>query len=170
MIVLLTGPPAAGKNTVAASLARRLDRIAVIDDDVVRGMVVQPHHAPWEGSEGHAQQVLGVRNACTLAREFVANGYDVLVLDVVTERTAALYRRELDLAIVRLLPDRGETDARSETRSEGLLPEERRMLYGQQQAFRGADLTIDNTILSPDTVADELRQLLVSDNPGGADG
>lgn len=74
MVLILTGPPAAGKNSTASIFAKELSRCAVIDVDVVRWMVVQPHKAPWDGDEGKAQQKLGVQNACALARNFIDAG------------------------------------------------------------------------------------------------
>lgn len=63
MILLLTGPPVAGKSTLGPLIAKRLERCAVIDVDRVRAMVVQPHIAPWLGEEGMTQLRLGARNA-----------------------------------------------------------------------------------------------------------
>jgi DNA polymerase III delta prime subunit len=82
---ILTGLPGVGKNTVASALARCRQRCAIVDVDLVRWMVVQPHHAPWEGSEGEAQQLLGVTNACMLARNFDAADYDVVLLMALLE-------------------------------------------------------------------------------------
>lgn len=56
MILILTGPPAAGKSTLGPLIAKQRRRCAVIDVDWVRAMLVQPHIAPWLGEEGMAQQ------------------------------------------------------------------------------------------------------------------
>lgn len=90
--LLLTGPPGAGKNTVAEVLARKRKLCAVIDVDIVRCMVLQPQHAPWDGEEGRRQVALGVRNTCMLANSFRAEGCDVVILDVIDDETFALYQ------------------------------------------------------------------------------
>ena len=55
-------------------------------------MYVQPHKAPWDGEEGKSQQILGVENACLLAKNFIKNKIDVVILDVITDETANLYK------------------------------------------------------------------------------
>src|SRR5262245_40892720 len=95
-ILILTGPPASGKNSVARIVARGRNRCAIIDIDQVRWMLVQPHHAPWEGEEGKHQCRLGVQNSCMLAKSFAAEGCDVLLLDFVWDYTVGIYRTELE--------------------------------------------------------------------------
>ena len=108
-IVILTGPAASGKNTVASILAKKRERCAVIDVDLVRWMYQQPHRAPWDGEEGKAQQGLGVENSIELAKNFVRNNIDVILLDVVIDETAKLYRERLPEAkIIFLMPSRSE--------------------------------------------------------------
>lgn len=81
-ILLLTGPLASGKTTVAAALASRdVDPLAVIELDTLRRMVVRPHFAPWDGEKGRRQQFLGIRNDCALARTFDQAEFDVLLVD-----------------------------------------------------------------------------------------
>jgi tRNA A37 N6-isopentenylltransferase MiaA len=48
-MLIITGPTAAGKNTVALLLAKRRERCAVVDFDLVRWMFVRPHRPPWAG-------------------------------------------------------------------------------------------------------------------------
>lgn len=162
-ICILTGPPAAGKNTIAGVFAKRQDACAVIDVDIVRWMALQPHKAPWEGAEGARQQELGVRNTCMLARSFIATNFSVVILDVVCERTSAIYRVELrDYRphIILLLPSFEEITHRAKTRPPRLQQAEIAMLYGQQQAFRDYDHQIDNTNLSAADVAERLEELM----------
>ena len=82
-MLLLSGPTAAGKNTVAQQIARQRERCAIVDFDAVRAMFVHPHLAPWDGEAGAAQLLLGVEQVCGLAHGFARAGWDVIVLDVV---------------------------------------------------------------------------------------
>jgi adenylylsulfate kinase-like enzyme len=162
-VLLLTGPSGAGKNTVAEALAPQLGRCAVIDVDLVRWMVRQPHRAPWEGEDGRAQHLLGARNASMLARSFLDAGYDVLVLDSLTDEVAALYRAELSergLTIVLLLPTFEEVKRRNRVRGPRLKDEEVAMLYDQHARLSSYDKRIDSTSLSADDVATLLRDRL----------
>src|SRR5215813_13916030 len=107
-MIVLTGPAAAGKNTIGHLYATQFcERGAVIDGDLVRWMLRKPHIAPWEGTEGLAQHRLGVRHACMLAKSFADEGFDVIALDVVWSDLGQLYRQELardTCRIVRLMP------------------------------------------------------------------
>src|SRR5258708_34186174 len=95
-ITILTGPRGGGKNTIAHVYARQFcERCAVIDGDLIRGMLRQPHFAPWNGSQGLDQHRLGVVHACMLAKSFLAEGYEVVLLDVVWDDLGQLYRQEL---------------------------------------------------------------------------
>jgi predicted kinase len=98
--LVLTGGPAVGKSVTARALAEGRPRCAFIDVDDVRQLVVSGAAAPWEGKEGREQQRLGVKNACTLARNFLAMGIEVVVADVLTPETCDLYRRELPGCLV----------------------------------------------------------------------
>ena len=159
MILILTGPPAAGKTTIGPLLAQQLERCAVVDVDQVRAMVVQPHIAPWRGAAGMAQLRLGAHNACILARNFVSAGFAVVLLDVLTDATAQLYRTELaDLEhrIVLLLPTLQTVIQRNQARGQWLTDAEVELLYRWQQTLTVYDDKVDNTHLSAAVLAAEL--------------
>lgn len=98
--LLLTGPPAAGKSTTARALAARLPLAAVLDVDDIRQLVVSGHAAPWDGPAGAEQQRIGVENTCDLARRFSGAGIPVVIADVVSPATAALYRSCLTAVMI----------------------------------------------------------------------
>jgi guanylate kinase len=158
-ILILTGPPASGKNTIAALVARRRSRCAVIDVDIVRWMVLQSYKAPWDGKEGKAQQKLGVQNACLLAKNFSRAGYDVIILDVLTDETAQRYQAELSeftLKIVLLLPTLEEIKSRNADRGKRITDVEVEMLYNWQRQLSVYDAQIDNSDLTAAETADQL--------------
>lgn len=164
--LLLTGPPSAGKTTIASALAERIaEPLAIIEVDILRHMIVGPHAAPWDDEEGHRQQLLGVRNACVIAQNFDATGFHVLIVDSITDETAARYREELVLTVVRLLPNWEQTMIRSQNRDQPLRFRERELLYEQQQQLEIADITIDNSALAPNIVAERLQRLLSNTSP-----
>ena len=80
--------------------------------------------------QGGEQQRLGVRNACSLARNFVAMGIEVVVADVLTPETCGLYRRELPgCLIVHMTIDFPEALRRAASRKVWLTDDEFRMLH-----------------------------------------
>jgi predicted ATPase len=167
-VLILTGPSGAGKNTIAVDLARKLDRCVVIDVDLVRWMVVRPHIAPWDGEEGRLMLQLGARNACLLANSFLDAGFDVVILDVLLEETAQIYRAELrvrNLPIVLLLPTFAEIRKRTHQRGPRLKEEEVELLYLWQCNFNAYSLKIDNTNLPAEEVAERLTSIVQRASP-----
>jgi hypothetical protein len=162
-MLILSGPTAAGKNTVGTLLARQRERCAVVNFDLVRAMFVQPHNPPWADYEGKRQQLLGVRQVCKLAESFAEAGWEVVILDVLSEETAKLYRHLLqsfELKIVQLLPQFSELNRRFCERGACLTDEELAMVYEKQCRYRNYDLRIDNTNETPEKVAEMLSLLL----------
>jgi hypothetical protein len=158
-ILILTGPPASGKNSVAPLIARQRARCAIIDVDQVRWMLVQPHAAPWEGEEGIRQCRLGVENACQLATRFAEEGCDVILLDFIWEYTIGIYRQQLarySPIVVQLMPTLTETLRRNHMR--GWLPaHEVEMLYAQMESFENYDEKINNSEMT----VEELTEFLI---------
>jgi predicted kinase len=116
--LVLTGGPAVGKSTTARLLALATTRAAAVDIDDVRQLIVSGGAAPWQGSEGLAQQRLGVENACSLARKLLAAGFDVILADILTPVTLVLYRQRLSgCLIVRLHVSDQEARRRAATRT-----------------------------------------------------
>lgn len=159
-IVIFTGPPGAGKNSVALLLAQKLERCAFVNVDVVRRMLIKPPVASWESSDSERQRRLGVRNASALTLNFVKDGADVLITDVLTPETARIYKHSLseyETHIILLLPSFDEVQRRNE-QSERLSEVELVQIYRLQSHFVEYTEKFDNTTTS----ADELAQTLYS--------
>jgi predicted kinase len=133
--LVLTGGPAVGKSVTGRRLAEGRPRAAFVDVDDIRQLVVAGAEAPWLGPEGDAQAALGAENACGLARRFLANGYDVVIADVLTPTTAEIYRREMPTCrIVHLVVDIDEARRRAATRRIWLTDEEFELLHRRDSA------------------------------------
>lgn len=169
-ILILTGPPGAGKSSVAQALADRYDRVAHIDVDTLRGFItptgyIAPDKPGWE-----RQRALATRNACTLAQNFMAERFAVIIDDVVTSRA------ELDLYIegltpvgvpvhfVRLLPSREACQTRNRERRTGRMGAGRiEVVYDQfEAAGEMPGSVIDSSSLSIEATADRLQALTTS--------
>lgn len=162
MILIITGPPAAGKSTVGPIIAGQLERCAVIDVDLVRAMIVQPHVSPWLSEEGLSQLRLGAENASALARNFVNAGFDVVILDVLTDETAQTYRQKLrnvEHMIVLLIPSVEESLRRNQERGQFLTDDEVRILYDWEAMLLEIDVRIDNTYMPVEKLAKQLSLL-----------
>jgi chloramphenicol 3-O-phosphotransferase len=125
-------------------------------------MLVQPHAAPWEGTEGQHQCALGVENACALALRFAADSCDLIILDFLWEYTVEIYRTRLAALqpmIVQLLPSLPELLRRNKARG-WLPPHEVEMLYAVATARHDYDHRIDNTHMPLDELSQQLLALM----------
>ncbi|MEP6986231.1 MAG: hypothetical protein ABI970_11570 [Chloroflexota bacterium] len=157
LITILTGPSAAGKNTVGYTYARQFsEQCAVIDGDQVRGMYTQPHIAPWHGDDGLRQHQIGVRHDALLARSFNSLGLEVVILDVLWADLSTIYRSELTglpIRIVRLLPTLEECLRRHHQRPPSISDDEVKWTYDHTAALTDYDRSLDTTNLSAEQVA-----------------
>lgn len=161
--LLLCGPPAVGKSVTGRVLALSRPRCALIDVDDVRQLVLSGAAAPWEGEEGRRQQSLGVLNACAIAGNFIEAAVEVIVVDVATPDTMALYREHLpECVVVRLTVSLTEALRRAAGRRVWLTNEEFRLLHEADAAHPPqADHTLDVGALDPAAQADAVERVWV---------
>ena len=162
-MIILTGPTASGKNTIAGFIAAKREQCAVVDFDLVRKMFAHPHKTPWDGEEGGNQQRLGVAMVCSLAKQFSENGWEVIILDVVDNNTIDTYKDLLNdykPRIIQLLPSYEVAKERFDKRGPVLTEEELKNVYKEQAEFTSYDDKIDNSFLSPVDVAEEIIKLM----------
>lgn len=102
-------------------------------------------------------------NGCALARNFLDGDIDVVIVDVLTDSTAELYRALLpDVLILKLEVGLREAEKRAETRPVYLTPEEFRSLHHQQRDFTGSDIRLDVTRLSAQDAAAHVKDIWLS--------
>ena len=109
-LILITGPMAAGKSTVAQLVAERLMPAVHLRGDVFRRMIVSGRidMSPEAPPEALAQLRLRYRMTRDAARTYHENGFSVVVQDTIVgpilREVIALYR-DLPLIVVVLCPD-----------------------------------------------------------------
>ena len=169
-ILILTGPPGAGKSTVAQALAERYDRVAHIEVDVLRHFITPTGFAkPGQPERAH-QASLGIRNACSLACNFIAERFAVIIDDVVIDKEDLdLYLEGLQAAavpvhFVRLMPRLEVCQKRNRGRNDGRMPAERVETVHREFVTCGefAGVTIDSSEMNAYETADRLQALTTS--------
>jgi predicted kinase len=120
-VLLLTGPPGAGKSTVAEIVAERFERSVHVEADRFYGFVVGGYVDPWERG-AHDQNVIAVEIACDTAARYAEAGY-VTILDGIfipgwffEPAIDRLHDRSLDVAAAILRPSVAITIARARPR------------------------------------------------------
>ncbi len=82
LLIVVTGPPGAGKSTVARALASEFDRSALVEGDVFFAFIARGAVAPWL-SAAQAQNEIVTRAAAAAAGGYAAGGYDTVYDGVV---------------------------------------------------------------------------------------
>lgn len=164
-LVILSGPPHAGKSATAEALCVRYDRMLHIDVGVLRDFLRMGRRRPWDASpEGRCQRTLLIASACDLARRFLEAGYGVVIDDVVAPDDLPAYRGALAgcsfaVHFVVLLPPL-EAVLERERRRPTEWHRGRRLeaLHRQFAAWDGV-AAIDPDDLPPELVADRVMAL-----------
>jgi hypothetical protein len=100
---------------------------------------------------------------CSLAERFAAADWEVIILDVLSDTTAGIYRHRLEPFspnVVQLLPTYSELRRRFYERGAVLTEDELKSVYEGQLRYTQYDLRIDNTSAEPQEVASQIASLL----------
>lgn len=96
-VLVLSGPPGAGKSSVAERLVARVPRGVLLAQDDFFAAVRSGFIPPWREESG-AQNEAVVRACAAAAAEFARHGYDVVVEGIVLPWALAHYRDLLGAA------------------------------------------------------------------------
>src|SRR6185295_7707838 len=111
-VLILTGPPGVGKSTSAEALAERYDRVAIVPADALDEFITPTGHVqPWGPPDAWARQRrLNIKNACSLALNFLEARFAVIIDDTIVGRAElsqyvdALSAAGVGVHLIRLMP------------------------------------------------------------------
>ena len=155
--LLITGPPAVGKSSVALLLADLVPPCAVVEADDVRQLVKSGAAAPWQPGEGFRQTELAAHNAALLMTSFHDYGFNVIATDVLLGNAFSVYAgASVRPLVVHLQVTLAEAFRRAGTRRIFLSDDEFRLLHESEQGASVADVSVDTTDLSPEECAAQI--------------
>ena len=169
-VLILTGPPGAGKSSVAEALAERYDRVAHIDVDTVRHFITPTGYIEAGHPGFEHQRALATRNVCALSRNYLEERFGVIIDDVVITQTdleayvAGLLPAGSPVHYLRLLPSLEACLARNAARREGRIAATRIEMVWREFEAAGdvGGATIDSSDLSVYGTADLVQALTTS--------
>ncbi len=169
-VLILTGPPGIGKSSVAEALAERYDRVAHIPVDTLRHFITPTGYVAPGKPEFERQHGLAVRNACDLARNFLAERIAVIIDDVVITRAdldvylSQLKEAGVPVHCIRLMAPLDACQARNRERKDERQPASSVEAVWRQFEAAGElpGSTIDTEMLDAHEAADRVQALTTS--------
>lgn len=163
-LVIISGPPNAGKSATAEALCQRYDRMLHVEVSVLRDFLRMGRLRPWDESpDGRRQERLLIGSACDMASRFHDAGYGVIIDAIVTADDLPAFAEELagiePVHFVVLLPAldvvlEREASRPTEWHRAGRLEG----VHERFASWRGVPI-IDPDALAPDLVADRVMAL-----------
>jgi hypothetical protein len=161
--LLITGPPAVGKSSLALLLAESVPRCAVIDVDDLRELVKSGAAAPWRPGEGSRQTELASHNGALLMTSFHARGFNVIATDVLLGDAFSAYAGSPEPPlVVHLRVSVDEALRLAGMRCGSFSPDEFRLVHELEKGAGVADESIETADRSLQECADHILRLWTS--------
>lgn len=166
-IYIISGPCGVGKSTISKGLVRKLEKTVLVEGDLITAMFAGDEQPPWEEKLSIVWQ-----NLSSLTKNFLQNGYDV-VIDYVVEDEFEWFYKELQQAgldvtlhyyvlradaevIVERITKRGDTD---------MIPRSLELLQQLENNKENAPHLYDTTNKDPNVIIDEIADNIMRYSP-----
>jgi len=165
-ILILTGPPGAGKSTIGEILANKLEKTALIHTDYIRHMI-KNGKSKFDDENWKDQIILGAKNTCSLAKNFYKKGFNVILDDVLSSKYVfnAYYSnlKKLEPKFILLLPNKDVLKNRDLARGKEAMKERAILLHDKFTSFIQKEKrfhVIDSSNHSPEETANKIMEMI----------
>jgi len=168
-VVILTGPPGAGKSTINEILAKKIKNSAIVSSDTLRDLV-KNGHAKRGDKDWENQLSLGLKNTVLLTKSFYENGFNVFLDDIICNREKfdSYYNplKKYNPKIFLLLPNKEIVSKRDLERGEWAMKERAIYLHDKFSEFIKEEkkfFIIDSSDHTPEETAKIIMKELEKD-------
>lgn len=163
-VVILTGPPGAGKSTINEILASKIKNSAIVSSDTLRHFIKNGKANRGDIDWEH-QLAMGVENSIILAKNFYKHGFNVFMNDILCNREKfdQYYNslKDCNVKIFLLLPNKEVVAKRDLERGEWAMKERAMYLYDKFVDFLKKEtrfFIIDSSAQTPEETAKIIEQ------------
>ncbi len=166
-VCIVTGPPGAGKSTIAEGLAHHFHKSAYINVDYIRDMIKLGYASPFPLTEEARKQIeLSMQNACLLGKNFLKQGFNVFIDDVLERKNQIRYYKNNfnrnKLLIFLLFPKKKVLKRRDKAREQKAMGDRTIELHNIFEKMAGNKnlYLVDNSNENSDETVQRIKKIL----------
>lgn len=165
-LIIITGPPGAGKSTIGKLLAKNIENSAHVSCDDMRDLIKNGRAGPND-KDWKRQLETGAKNSSIVAKNFLNGGFNVFLDDVICTREiyqiySKMLKQEKPIFIL-LMPSKECVIKRDLTRGENAMKARAIYVYDRFLEFIKEEkslIKIDTTNMTPDETINEIKKII----------